>query len=326
MGVASAVIGSALIGTGAGIFASKKAADAQEQAAERAADVSLEIDRRQRRDLAPWRETGTESLNALRKMLGLGYYEAGEPGAVTNALTTRRVPIYETRRIRNPNYETGDWDTGTGGKSRFITKNVLTGYREVPVEGAAATPAGQGRYVEPTFEPQMGEFETSPGYEFTRSEGLRAMQNALSASGRNRSGAHIKAAGQYAKDLASTEYDNYLNRFYQKLNPYLSLAGLGQTGATSSAQLSATGGRTAAGSYLSEGDARAAGYINMANALTGGMTGAGQNLFYLNALKNLPAYSSAGAAQAIPAYNPLAFNPYQMGSVGPQAYYGTYGR
>jgi len=42
----------------------------------------------------------------------------------------------------------------------------------------------------------------------------------------------MKGLTKYASDYAETSYDNFLNRYYQKLNPYLSTAGMSLIPAT----------------------------------------------------------------------------------------------
>lgn len=82
-GIATAIAGSAIIGAGAGLYGSSKAASAQENAAAQsaaaqreAADKSIAAQREMfdigRADLAPYRETGVEAQNQLRSFLGIG--------------------------------------------------------------------------------------------------------------------------------------------------------------------------------------------------------------------------------------------------------------
>jgi hypothetical protein len=83
MGIETAIIGSAVLGAGAGLYGSSKAADAQQAAAERsaaaqreAADKSIAAQREMfdigRADLAPYREGGTTVQNQLMTLLGIG--------------------------------------------------------------------------------------------------------------------------------------------------------------------------------------------------------------------------------------------------------------
>jgi hypothetical protein len=88
--VASAIGGAAIIGAGASIYGSSKAADAQRAAAAESAAVQREMADKSiaaqremydigRADLAPYRETGVEAQNQLRSFLGIGG-DATAPG------------------------------------------------------------------------------------------------------------------------------------------------------------------------------------------------------------------------------------------------------
>lgn len=218
-----------------------------------------------------------------------------------------------------------------GGSGKYTTFDSA-GYQKAMEKWEAKKP--KGAYTAGLLESAPGyesvpEFTESPGYQFTLKEGLNAQQNALSAMGANRSGKHIKAATQYGQGLASTEYDNFLNRWYRdqaekrnafnnRLNPYLSVSGLGQTATTATGQLGANASGNSARSQMYSGDVRGAQYINQANALTGSMTGAANQLLYLNRYRNLPQQGYGT--------NALINYPGQMGNVGAQGPYGTYGR
>jgi len=89
MGIETAILGSAALGAGAGIFGSRKAsrtqasaardaANAQVAAADRAAEVQREMFNRQVELQAPFREAGLTAQNRLMTLLGL---EGGEAGA-----------------------------------------------------------------------------------------------------------------------------------------------------------------------------------------------------------------------------------------------------
>jgi len=89
----------------------------------------------------------------------------------------------------------------------------------------------------------------------------------------------------YAGDLASGEYDKWLNRYYQSLNPLLSIAGMGQVSASNMGNMAVNTGTQMAQNALASGDARASGYINQANALTGGISSGVNNYLLYDALK-----------------------------------------
>jgi hypothetical protein len=77
-----------------------------------------------------------------------------------------------------------------------------------------------------------GEFvpEDQPGYKYGFEEFVRKpMDRGASARGRYFSPGTTEAIGRSAQDYASTQYDNFLNRYYKKLEPYFSMMGMGGT-------------------------------------------------------------------------------------------------
>ena len=64
-GIATAIIGGAVIGGAASVYAGGKAADAAESAAGTASSTELEMYYQSREDMAPWRTAGQEGLNML---------------------------------------------------------------------------------------------------------------------------------------------------------------------------------------------------------------------------------------------------------------------
>ena len=121
-----------------------------------------------------------------------------------------------------------------------------------------------------------GEFEESPGYQWTLGQGLQAQQRAASATGRLGSGDYIKDATKYAEGLASTEYDNFLRRYYESLDPYFRMAGYGSNVAISGGNQANQTGNALANTYMAGGAAQAAGTMGAAqsgvNALRTGTT------------------------------------------------------
>jgi hypothetical protein len=101
-----------------------------------------------------------------------------------------------------------------------------------------------------------------PGYEWRKQQGQLGLERAASAKGGLGSGGYLKDAMAYNSGLASQEYQQAFNRNQvsrtAKLNPLQSLMGAGQTAANT------IGGYTVDG-----GNAKAAGTVGQANALTG---------------------------------------------------------
>ena len=56
----------------------------------------------------------------------------------------------------------------------------------------------------------MSQFYKSPSYQFTLEEGLKGLESTAAAQGNTLSGAQLKAAEEYAQNLASQELQNYL--------------------------------------------------------------------------------------------------------------------
>ena len=117
---------------------------------------------------------------------------------------------------------------------------------------------------------EMNKFKTSPGYSFRQSEGIKALDRSAAAKGMTASGAQTKAVQEFGQNLASDEYNNYVNQLFN-------LSGSGQ-GATSSANnTSAALVSNAAENTARGGIARGSAYASGANALAGGISNAAQN-------------------------------------------------
>lgn len=129
------------------------------------------------------------------------------------------------------------------------------------------------------FNPTQASLESSPGYQFSLNQGLKASENAMSATGLGESGAAQKGAASFAEGLAGTQYNNLAQLYYQgNQNKYNMLAGqqaIGENAAatTGSQGLTASG---QAGNFLTAGAAAsAAGTVGSANALGAGLSGLG---------------------------------------------------
>jgi hypothetical protein len=114
-----------------------------------------------------------------------------------------------------------------------------------------------------------------PGYAFRLSEGQKALDRSAAARGGLISGGALKAATRFGQDMGSQEYTNAFNRYQAErsaqLNPLQSLAGLGQSAATT---LGSTGATSAAnvGNLITGGAAaNAAGQVGQANAISSGL-------------------------------------------------------
>lgn len=108
--------------------------------------------------------------------------------------------------------------------------------------------------------------ENLPGYQFTKTQGLQAVQNGYAAQGLGQSGPALKGAAQYAEGLAGTQYESFLQN-------YLTTVAGGQNAATNLGSLGANAAQSAGNFSTSGAAATAAGTVGSANALTTGLGG-----------------------------------------------------
>lgn len=118
-----------------------------------------------------------------------------------------------------------------------------------------------------------------PGYQFGFNEFIEKPYLAgAGAKGKLFSGQTGKDLTRYASDYAETKYDNWLSRYYDKLKPWQSMAGVGQTSATQTGANALATGQLIGNNALSAGNARATGYINRGNVNAAGIYGIGNAL------------------------------------------------
>ena len=117
----------------------------------------------------------------------------------------------------------------------------------------------------PTAEQVMQE----PGYEFGRSQGMQALQNALNAKGMCYSGAALKAATRYGNDYASGQYGNAFNRMQsanrQTYDMFGNIANMGQNAANNTGQAGASFANSAGNNMMGAANANAASQIAQGN-------------------------------------------------------------
>lgn len=115
----------------------------------------------------------------------------------------------------------------------------------------------------------VGDVTKDPGYQFGFNQGQTALNNSLTAHGMRDSGAALKAAARYGTDYATTKYDDAFNRAQTnrqlQLNPLQSLAGLGQTGASTIAQAGANTANQIGANQIGLGNAIGASQVAQAN-------------------------------------------------------------
>lgn len=116
-----------------------------------------------------------------------------------------------------------------------------------------------------------GDYTKSPGYDFRFKEGQRALNANYASQGAMGTGAHQKALMQYGQDIATNDYQNFLNRYYQSLQPLQSLSGLGLSAAGTTVNAGQDAAQGIAGLQVKQGAERGSSYGNLADIVGGGM-------------------------------------------------------
>ena len=237
MGIETAIIGSAVLGAGAGLLgssqasraqsrAARDAARAQVEAAERAGDAQRAMFERQIELQAPFREAGLAAQNRLLALLGLG----GEAGASDFGRYAR-------------DFSMSDFEADPGYGFR-MSEGMKALERSAAARGgllSGATLRGVQRFGQDLA---SQEYQNAFNrYQVNRANQLNPLQSLMGAG---QTGANVltSAAGDLGRGLAGS---------------YMA------------------GGQGAAAGLLGAGQARASGYVGMANALTGALQSAVPN-------------------------------------------------
>jgi hypothetical protein len=158
-----------------------------------------------------------------------------------------------------------------------------------------------------------GEYTKSPGYDFRLAEGNKALERSAASRTGVLGGDTEKALIRYNQDYASGDYDNFLARYYQSLTPLQSISGVGQTATAGTTTAGMNAAKQITAAQQNAGNAQAAGYINQANAVTGGIQ-SGMN----NAIAGYNAWKQTQQAQnpyvTAPTVNTGAMTNYGSGS------------
>lgn len=226
---------------------------------------------------------------------------AAQAGDYQSAATIKSAEIMadaqkEAARLQS---EASDRATAELRSQYQQTEADLAPWREAGVKGLAT--------YEKMVEAGPGEFTESPGYQFRLGEGLKALEQSAASRGKQLSGQTQKALTEYAQNVATGEYDSFLQRYYQSLLPYQDLSNMGLSSAARTGQIGQSTAQGIAGietgtasniasgllaaaanqgqytmagasglsnAALQAGQARASGYINQANTVTSALQNA----------------------------------------------------
>lgn len=225
--VATAIIGSAVIGGAATVYGAGQAADAQRDAAQMSVDAQGRQYNQTRADLLPYQNLGMEAGDKLK---AANYYT-------------------------DPINLTQDW------------------------------------------------LEKTPGYQFTKTQGLKSVQNSAASRGLGNSGAALKGAASFVTGLADNTYKTQFDvANTNQTNAYNRLKGLVDTGENAAARTGVVGANAAnktSDAVIGAGNATAAQY----NATGGAVANVANNVGGYYAYKGL--YGGGGQRQLTPGEDAL---------------------
>lgn len=199
----------------------------------------------------------------------------------------------------------GRYAADLANNQRLQTREDLSPFR---TGGAGAFNALTSRLPQLTSPITMtqADLEATPGYQFTRDQGLKSVQSAAAARGLGMSGAALKGAARFATGLADNTYQNrFANELASRQNAYSDLMGASSLGENAAAMTGTLGNASTAaqGNALMSGAASsAAGDVGTANALSNALTGGANNVLNYSLLQKLLANSSGGGSTAKSGY------------------------
>jgi len=168
----------------------------------------------------------------------------------------------------------------------------------------------------------QAQLEQTPGYQFTRDQGLKAVQSQAAARGLGVSGASLKGAATYATGLANQTYKDQFNLQQQRFTDLLSLntgqqgniqnqaqrlnalATLGEGAAAGTGTVGASLTNAAANNIVQGGLDQAAGITGATNALTGGVNSLLAYNNFQDLMKRFGGGTAGGASQGLVAGTP----------------------
>jgi hypothetical protein len=325
--VAASVIGGVATLAGAAMSASAagKAASTQAAAADRAAQLQNEQYLKGIELQEPFRQAGLQGQNRLLTYLGIGSEGQYDDTAYNKALAdyNARLSAIDPSQYMSGGtgggYTTsgggesdsmGYYQEGTGGTFDQGAYNAARAGLVAPdrekfrLTGGNVNDPNFGKYATAEYTPEMFAKGMDPGYQFRLSEGMKGLERSAAARGGLLSGGTLKGIQRYGQDMASTEYQNAFNRYQAEragtLNPYQSLAGVGQSTANTLGTMGMNYANQAGEAYQGAANARASGYMGQANAI-GGAIGNISNQYYQNQLlgrvfpQQRPHYTVAGS-------------------------------
>lgn len=182
-------------------------------------------------------------------------------------------------------------------KQMFDTLNA----QQAPYRAAGQTALTQIQNMLPYFtgQPTAQDIQNIPGYQFGLNQGLGSVSQAgnVSSPGSNVDTARQKFSTDYLTQQLLPYYQSQQTNIYNRL---ASLAGLGQTAATSSGQVGQAAGSNLAQLAVGGANALAGGQVGAANAYAGALGNIGNAGMLYGLIQNQNAAGSMGGSTGLP--------------------------
>lgn len=313
MGIAAAVIGSAVIGGAVSMAAANK----QAGAAKDAANLTAGQYNTTRGDLSPYRESGGMALNELNFLLGLGP-SSGPGGPGGGAMPTQSQFMMPGQAgPGGPVSGNAFYNSFTGGAATPLSlarpnptdyggyqAQAQTGRPQVPDTAAYQAAlaqwqaqqgkppgAGYGSLLQPF---SLDKFQQSPDYQFNLQQGQMAIDKSANARGNFYAPQTLQDISKYSQGLASQEFQQAYNMYNTDqsniYNRLFNQVGVGQGAANQTGAFGANAANTQSQLITGGGAAQAA-----------GMMGAGQSLSQLAYLPQILQQNQASSFSPAPA-------------------------
>ena len=263
-------IGAAVIGGAASIFGANQASNAMQRSAREANQLNQQVYNQNRADLAPYRNAGEASLNAVNRLNGIPMDTSYQPSRtyseIGKATEYDVVSAFQEFLGRAPTKKERKYYSKRQRADQLYNDVVRPGIERLTQEQAAApqTTSPEGPVNPNDPENRYGGFYASPSYNFVMDEGLRGQDRNYAARGLMNSGARARAGTRYAADVASGEFGNYYNRL-------AGVATQGQNAATNTVNANNAYNNNAANNINNQGMARASGYLGTTGAISSGI-------------------------------------------------------
>lgn len=298
--------GATLVGGLVGSSASKKAANTQADAANRATDAQTGMFDKTVGLEAPFRQSGIDAQAKLNSLLGIAQpAEATNSGFDEQAYLAANPDVAQYIAAHPP---------GSVGATTALEHYQKFGQQEgrsLGTPSTTTTGAGSPEFGSLLKPFGMDDFQLDPGIKFQTQQGNLALQNSQAAKDGAMSGAALKDLIGYNQGMAGTGFQSAFDRYMAgksfTLGSLSDTAGRGQAAAGNTVNAAPNFSSGIAGTITGAGNAQAAGTVGSANALSGSLTGAGNAFFLRNLLsKNNPLSGGAGTNMSI---EPAAIQP-----------------